>query len=334
MLVLAACHRRPADHAATPDAGTEPLVPNLAPRKNVVATMPHTSYLVRFDRADGESPFDNMQRTPLILKLDDFGAPLEPIGVKFFEYLDSVRAVASIGVITSRVTQDDRVNAAYRKLNAAGFELWFHGHTHYLGQDFTEFHGSPLEKQIESFQTGLKIGEQAFGVTFASFGAPGNEIDAATSTAVARTAAIKTWLYGPPGSPIYRYPRIAELEQKVGVVGEPSVMLPKIEAALSLSPRPDAVTLQGHPFAWSDADLARAKTIVDALLAERRIRMTTPTEAWWWREDQGRLRISKCTPTAYLVDGSAAEHPHRIETTREGPSVVSVQPGVATCPAN
>ena len=255
--------------------------------------------------ADGPLAF--MRRTPVILKVDDLGGPFNAPTARFVELADEYGAVTSLGIITSQLTDDDEVNATYRALHAAGSELWFHGRT--------------FEEQRASFEAGLALGLRVLGVEFRAFGAPGNEIDGATGSAMAEFPQLAVWLFGDPRAEavvdgrIALLPRHMDIEVDVGELREASEVLAELEGLGAVA----ALTLQVHPIPFDDEDLDRARAIFRGIEAQGRFRYTSPSAWRAWTQDRARVTLTKGAATTYTLDLTAASHDQRITFDPAGP---------------
>ncbi|MBI5511631.1 MAG: hypothetical protein HY903_22980 [Deltaproteobacteria bacterium] len=310
-------------------------MPRLSPKAHVFQLEPHARYRLEYatapepsppgtewtgDALDG-SPLAYMMRRPLILKADDFGSPFGDIDVAFIDAVDAADGVVALGIVTALIAEDDATRTAYRALNAGGFELWFHGHTHTLG-DVAEFSGSGLASQMDSFARGITAGRERLGVEFHSFGAPGNGFDADTMTALTTFPQLVVWFFGAAEAPVFVLPRLIDLESKVGVVRDVEEFSGLVEQTLAANPTAP-ITLQLHPRMWTHADLDRARTAI-ASLYDRGLRPAAPFELWAWRQEAARVRLFKETARSYILDLSQVELRLRVTVDPAGPTPVRV----------
>src|SRR2546423_14115644 len=76
--------------------------PKLVPINTVLELMPGQKYCVTFEDT-GDAPFDAMDRTPIILKLDDYGGPIDARTAALLEHVSAIGGGAAPGIITSAV---------------------------------------------------------------------------------------------------------------------------------------------------------------------------------------------------------------------------------------
>lgn len=152
-------------------------------------------------------------------------------------------------------------------------ELWHHGYDHARWQDngatFSEFQHTPRAHQQDHFDRTRRLASEKLGLTFATFGAPFNAVDATTADVLATDAHIRVWLYGdtqhPAGKFIARRVPATDLEVPVHK--------PNYAAFTTgyLAERPNAhryLVLQGHPMSWDDDAFAEFERVIDFLAAD------------------------------------------------------------------
>jgi hypothetical protein len=248
---------------------------------------------------DGEdlagSPFAYMQRPSVILKADDFGSPLDSHAVRFLDLLSEIGACATLGIITSQLPLRGAHSAAYRRLHRAGFELYFHGRRHHVSSSVCEFRGRSAAAQSESLRRGLKEGRRRLGVTFRTFGAPGNAYDGNTATALLDHPQITNWLYGDSRARITVWPRLSDVESSVGVVMQAEEFI----EGLPYIPLDKTLTLQVHPWLWSEESFARFERIQRWL--NDRFAFWTPSDRQRWMQQAARVSIVKRSEAEYAV---------------------------------
>ncbi|MBI5511227.1 MAG: hypothetical protein HY903_20900 [Deltaproteobacteria bacterium] len=270
------------------------------------------------------SPWAVMERLPLILKADDFGSALNIEGTRFLTAVTRRQGVAALGIVTASLPETPAVLDTYRRLAAAGFELWFHGHTHAMDKGRTEFFGASLDDQRRSFVAGTRRGALRLGVTFETFGAPGNMLDDNTREAIRAAPALALWLFGPPAAPILTLPRQADVETRPGLIGAPETGLAAIELAIRQGAR--VLVLQVHPRSHDDGSAARLEEILDRLQQAHPYYLTTPTAWRRFQENAARVRVTKLADTQYLVDLSLAAAPLYLALDPDGPLPIGVEP--------
>jgi hypothetical protein len=316
-------------------------VPELRPRDGVFHVAAGQRYLLTYatpvdDAPVGTtwlgsslagSPLAAMARPALVLKADDFGPAFESIPIRFVEAVDAARGVASLGIITGRLTHDSQQLEAYRTLHAAGFELWFHGHRHRYRGPHAEFMGELTQVQRAVFDHGLAVGRDVLGLEFHSFGAPGNGVDENTAAALRQEPRIKVWLLGIPGLGVYVLGGAVSGEESEGVARDPLEIYQDLEKRRLGESPPDAVPVQVHPRDWSEESLDRFVELVGLVAAGGAWRFSGPYDEWCWLQDRGTLVVSKAGGAAYELDLRAVEHDLRLDLDPAvGPLPASVQP--------
>jgi hypothetical protein len=315
------------------------LLPRLQDHPNVARLEPGSRYEITVaaatdDRAVGTlwtgdalqgSPLAFMERTPLVIKADDFGGPLNEPAVAFVEELDRVTAVAGLGMITREVEKLTEARLVYTPIRNQGFELWFHGHTHEVEKLPAEFDGTGLASQVDTLARGLRIGRELLDVQFRSFGAPGNRFDGDTATALAEFPEVVVWLFGAADAPVFVLPRLVDLELEPGIVRDPREVPTMIDEALAPG-LPPAVTLQVHPSWFTKENSQRFADVVRILADDDRLRWETPLEVWTWHEDRAHIQLIKTSATTYLLDLSLAAFDHRLAFPKDSSATVSPLP--------
>lgn len=319
-------------------------VPELRPREGVYELTAGRRYLVSYaapvdDAPIGAtwsgsdlqgSPLAAMARPALVLKADDFGPAFEPVATRFIEAVDVARGLVSLGIITSKLTDDPTQLQAYRTLHAAGFELWFHGHRH-------EWHGGKAEfkahapVQQAALDRGLSIGRNSLGLEFHSFGAPGNGSDHNTGGLLRRRPQLVVWLFGEEGHGLFVIPRKVDGESKPDdgpfVPRAADATLNGLEALRLGSEHPDVVAIQVHPREWSNASLDRFLELVRLVADGHAWRFSGPYDEWCWLEGRGALALTKSGGATYELDLGAVPHDLRLDLDPAvGPLPASVQP--------
>lgn len=318
--------------------GDEHHEPNLLDHLNRHAVKAGVSYALAFDREIdqypvghvwygdnlADSPLAFMERTPIVIKADDYGGPIDSNSCRFIEMVDRFGGFVSLGIITSLLAEREIVNQTYRDLHRQGFEAWLHGHSHDWSPP-AEFSGASLKRQEESFERGIELGREMLHVDFHTFGAPGNGIDGSTSQALRRFPQIAVWLFGDAGAPALSgsdamvLPRIIDVEEKVGVVEPPASFSRALRNTLARKKRPNAMTLQVHPTGFGEADLDRLEAMLADIQQQRSFRYTAPFELWKWKRDTGNVALTKTGARSYSLDLSSAEFDHIIELDPAGP---------------
>ena len=271
------------------------------------------------DQAQG-SPIEFMMRVPIIFKADDFGGAMSESAARYIELTNAQDAVASLGVITSAITDNEQINALYRDLDAAGFEAWFHGHTHDWSLPTAEFSGVGLSAQEASFERGIELGRTRLGLEFHTFGAPGNAFDADTARALVGFPQFVVWFFGDAaatrneGAPdISVLRRILDIETSPGNVDAPSAFLARLDALMANAPAPAVLVLQVHPYEYSDEDLSRLATILEEMEARALFRYTSPFAWWRWEREKQQISIRKTGRALYEIDLTNTELDHEID---------------------
>jgi hypothetical protein len=320
-VTLAACERQDAP-AQTPAARApvdrdQPLFVKAGQRYRLVAMRADPASVGRTWRSPDftGSPLAPMSRRAVILKADDFGGPLGSAGRSFVDLVMQYGGVAALGIITSRLAASPAENAGYRELVERGFELWLHGHAHRWALPRAEFAGVSLADQQDALRRGMALGRERLGLTFHTFGAPGNAIDQNTAMALRDFPELVVWLFGkadaPPRTPpLWVLPRLCELEAKVGEV------LPVEELAAGFAKasakNPAVITLQVHPLGMGRMQLRRLDDALDYLTNTAQVRFSTPWAEWCWQKDLGRITLTQTTADTFVLDLTDAACDHRI----------------------
>jgi hypothetical protein len=262
------------------------------------------------------SPLGPMSRRALILKADDFGGRIHGAARGSLEVIHAAGGVAALGLITQRLLAEPEAGGAYRRLHRAGFELWFHGCDHGLG-DAAEFRGRGADEQAESLRRGRREAAMTLGLELQTFGAPGNAYDEQTAVALRAVPELRVWLMGPPGC---AQPRV--LRQRIDAERPAGALRPAVEIADELSAMAreevgggEPILMQVHPFAWSARDLRNFERLV--MLVERDFRWTTPSAWLGWERDREKLGATPCGPGAWELDATHATQAHRLELARD-----------------
>ncbi len=253
------------------------------------------------------SPLAYLMRPALILKADDYGGCLNRASQDFVASVQAVGGRASFGIITSRVTGDERALAAYQRLVESGHELWFHGHTHQVGPPAWEFSGASQERQEHAFAQGQEIAQRHFGFPFAAFGAPGNHIDDRTGRALLSSAAIKIWFFGAEPCPVLCLPRSTRVEETIGVMREPEQAVRSIDSAVENGH--EVVVVQVHPWKFDSVSSERFDSLLRIVKNRRQFRFTTPSGWRQWAAERANLVIKKSAPNIYTIDGRKLAEP-------------------------
>ncbi|MEK6796311.1 MAG: DUF2334 domain-containing protein [Spirochaetota bacterium] len=236
---------------------------------------------------------DTPYRRFVMMKLDDF-SPVSPstgskvlfraFYQKAFDYAVSNSMHIGFGISAKCLEEENAPFFAWVRSNAIEnggcVEFWNHGYDHGMGflldgtKMTAEFSGPPYEYQAEHFTKAMKVMKDRTGVTFRTFGTPGNAADASTLKVLEENPDIKVWLYGDMKAKTSQLVlrRSLNLEYAVGRVGVEQFM-----KGYRWQRTNDYFVLQGHPNMWNDASWA-AYTVICEVLKNDRFEFITPME--------------------------------------------------------
>ncbi len=225
----------------------------------------------------------------VMLKLDDLVNRGEKQGpswrwIQLLSFFEEKDIHGAFGVIVKSIEKD---NPAYNEWirknavqNGGRIEFWHHGYTHAMNFDFNgkkctaEFSGPDEAYMMQAFSSAMEAFREKTGLTFNTYGAPGNATDATGRKVLESHPEIQVWLYGdaknPAGKLVLR--RSLNLEHAVGKVDYQSFL-----KGYQHQRTRDYLVLQGHPMMWSEAMFADFQKIVEQLLADGWI-FVTPIE--------------------------------------------------------
>ena len=218
----------------------------------------------------------------VILKADDLIYDEKNIISKnwyrFFHYVVSEKIKTSVGMVVSSLnTEDERYAALLKYLHRTGMvEFWNHGYDHLLGAKdgsgrlYDEYRNSSLEFQIEQLKKSQALAKAKLGISFSTFGAPGNAVDSITIKALRELDEIKIWFYGLDGSDKLVLERTSDMEYPAGKPDYNSF----IENYDSTK---GYLVFQIHPNQWDELQFDAFKKIV-AYLKEKGSEFILPTE--------------------------------------------------------
>ena len=225
----------------------------------------------------------------IILKADDLiysVGYIIPLGFqKFIDYIENKKIMASIGIIGNSLetdwlfSQGDNYYTILREIaNDGSFEFWNHGFDHKLngvnenGQTYHEFWNTSYEYQKEHLEKTQDLAREKLGITFRSFGAPGNNHDSVTLDVINENEEIKVWFYGNPKS------NKLVLERHYNI--EFSSQYPDYEEFVNNYPaNEEYLALQIHPNAWDGEGFNQFDLIVDFLM-EQKVAFITPYQLY------------------------------------------------------
>ncbi len=223
------------------------------------------------------TPEQKATKRYVMLKLDDLVNRGEKQGppwrwIELANYFKEKGLHASFGVIVKSIENDNPAyNEWIRKTaieNGGNIEFWHHGFTHAMNFDFNgkkcvaEFSGPDEAYMMDAFSRAMNAFREKTGLTFRTYGAPGNATDATGRKVLEAHPDIKVWLYGdarnPAGKLVLR--RSLNLEHAVGKVDYQTFL-----RAYQNQRMRDYLVLQGHPMMWDAARLEAFKQIVEQL---------------------------------------------------------------------
>lgn len=215
----------------------------------------------------------------IVLKLDDMVAHDGRVPARWqriADFAETRKLKVSIGIICNSLEGDDPAYIAELKRQAATglIEFWHHGYDHRQWKDgdvtYREFSKTDRAHQHDHLTRSQQLAKDKLGLTFTTFGAPFNAIDATTVDVLANDMPdIRVWLYGDSKSPAGKFVarRIAATDIEVPV-GKPnfSAFTKGYQAERPRGHR--YLVLQGHPLSWNDEAFAEFVRIVDFLVAD------------------------------------------------------------------
>jgi Uncharacterized protein conserved in bacteria (DUF2334) len=182
------------------------------------------------------------------------------------------KTVISMGVICDSLANPNVEDVAWIKKNAIEnggcIEFWLHGWDHKKikksdGTDGSEFNGSDLETQKKHFKDACDIFNKNTQLTFNTFGAPYNQNDENTATAMDACPNLTNWFFGPKDKKRIILGRSINMEVATGKVSYDKFM----EAYKAKTPAGPMV-LQGHVGQWDDQSYNDFVKIADFLSKE------------------------------------------------------------------
>jgi len=225
------------------------------------------------------SPFAPAPPPFVVLKLDDMFATDGRVPDRWQRIADfsaQRRLKLSIGLICNSLDADqpDYLAGLRRLIDTGLIELWHHGYDHRrwdeAGVTYCEFSKTDRAHQHDHLVRAQQLAKDKLGLTFQTFGAPFNAIDATTAGVLATLPDIRVWLYVDPA--------LAATAGKFAAVSPGPVNLEApvhkpnydafVAALATVAPtHPRYLVLQGHPMSWDDTVFAEFVRIVDHLLA-------------------------------------------------------------------
>ena len=196
----------------------------------------------------------------VIWKFDDVRAGekfrLPPGFKRVTDWAVKNKTVISMGVICDSFANPNADDVAWIKKNAIEnggcIEFWLHGWDHKKikktdGTEGSEFNGSDLVTQKKHFKEACDIFNKTTQLTFNTFGAPYNQNDENTATAMDDCPNLTNWFFGPKDKKRIVFGRSINMEVATGKVSYDKFM----EAYKAKSPTSPLV-LQGHVGQWDD----------------------------------------------------------------------------------
>jgi len=151
-------------------------------------------------------------------------------------------------------------------VQSGNFELFNHGYNHLLGKWFfrniAEFKNTPLWYQQRNILKTQNAGKKNIGVTFKTFGAPGNAIDSNTKAALELVSEIEVWFYGIKPSAKFVFDRHTDAEFPTG-----NPVFTKFRE--NINHKNDYSVLQLHPNTWDNNKFNEFKKIINFLVERK-----------------------------------------------------------------
>jgi len=212
----------------------------------------------------------------VMLKADDMQYfEDEPAGIsqtwlRFIDYVREKGLKANLGLIGNSLVKgnDDYLNFLKNVSQDSDFELWNHGYDHKLnginadGEVYHEFWNTSFSQQREHLMLTNSLAKSLLGVELIAFGAPGNNIDEATTAAFNSLEEIDIWLFGLPGSNKTLFERTSEIEYPC-----PNPIYHNFLA--DYNPETERHVFQIHPNSWDNEDFTEFDTIIEYLKTQQ-----------------------------------------------------------------
>ena len=196
----------------------------------------------------------------VIWKLDDLTAGekrrVAPGFKRVADWADQNKSVVTFGIICESLSKPGADDVAWIKQhaieNGGRVEFWLHGWDHKAWEEkgvrVSEFKGTSLEQQTKHFKDSCEIFAKTTGVTLHVFGAPYNQFDANTATAMDAVPELTIWMYGAKGDKKRTVlAHSIDMEVATGKVSYDAFM----KAYLAKVP-PALLVMQGHCGMWDD----------------------------------------------------------------------------------
>lgn len=210
----------------------------------------------------------------VIWKFDDVKAGeakrIAPGFKRVVEWAKEHQTFVTLGVICDSLEKPSKEDVEWIRANAVEnggrVEFWLHGWDHSSsknaeGVPVWEFKGVDVATQAKHFRDSCDIFKKVTGVTFQTFGAPFNAIDANTPLAMESCPELRIWMYGPKGdSKRTVIDRTLNLEVATG-----KVSYTKFMEAYQAKPLVGPLLLQGHSGMWNDESYADFVKIAEVL---------------------------------------------------------------------
>ena len=217
----------------------------------------------------------------VIWKIDDVRAGeksrLSPGFKRIADWSEQQKIPVTMGVICNSLSNPNAEDVAWIKKHALEngglIEFWLHGLDHQAttaadGQKSYEFKGTPLNTQVEHLKAACALFTKTTGLTFHTFGAPYNQVDEQTATALDQTPELSIWFYG-PGSDKRRQilKRTLNLEIATGKISA-DTFLNSYQTSKRQKTLTSPLVLQGHGAQWDENSYRDFLKIVDFLKTE------------------------------------------------------------------
>lgn len=212
----------------------------------------------------------------IVLKLDDLtDAPYAREGFDRVAHLLAERKIpASFGLMTESCADNGHKADYYalirRWATTGEIEIWHHGWDHARG----EFKDASEAVQREHLQRGCAVVQEKLGITLHTFGAPFDEIDDSTITAMNATPQLNVWFARPVRAPTNAVllSNRSRLESRVGVIDYDGFV-----ASFKKNAGKPYLVLTAHPPYWKDESFVAFSRVL-AFCVQAGCRFVTPTQ--------------------------------------------------------
>ncbi|MHC4252832.1 MAG: DUF2334 domain-containing protein, partial [Planctomycetota bacterium] len=251
-----------------------------------------------------------MFRPAVTMKADDLRTPIHDRFYRYFDLMAARGLPASGGLICETLLDTGAADTeCLSRLEPALIELYHHGYDHSSGEGWSEFSGTGLDFQLERLLMGADLARAALGAELRAFGAPFNATDDDTIAALELAPAFEVIFYQPYVDGRVTYSRDLDVEIDVGLV----FALAEFRELYATYAQNDILTLQCHPTACDETNMAKLMEAVDFLAGEAGRRFTAPTAYARWLVDRDLIALKKVRTRRYELDFRDATYPQVLD---------------------